>query len=106
MDSGLLKVNVLLIIVSGLWTLLMGILLYCFREMAAKYIRFLLPIPPIGVAAYIFVFSLFRDANGELPGNVWLALRELATATAVAALVFFIFVGASLLVVHLLKGQL
>ena len=40
--------------------MLAGIILYLFRGSITTNIRYLLQVPPLGVAAYIFAFNLFR----------------------------------------------
>lgn len=40
--------------------LLTGLPLYPFRATVGRHMRFLLPIPPLGVAAYVFVFNVFK----------------------------------------------
>ncbi len=71
--------------------MLAGIALYFFRGSIATNIRYLLQIPPLGVAAYIFSFNLFRYYNGNLPDNVAIAAREIVISTLVSASVFFVF---------------
>ena len=61
MDKELLKINLLALAGSGLLMLLTGVLLYAFRDRVSPYMRYFLPVPPLGVAAYIVVFNLFKD---------------------------------------------
>ena len=53
--------------------------------------RFLLPIPPLGVAAYVFVFNLFGHYGGQMPEKKWDLVREIVYGTGIAALVFGVF---------------
>ena len=71
--------------------MLAGIALYFFRGSIASNIRYLLQIPPLGVAAYIFAFNLFRYYNGTLPENVAITTRDVLVATVISAGVFFLF---------------
>ena len=91
MESEVIKTNLLAIAVSGFLTMLAGITLYFFRGSIATNIRFLLQIPPLGVAAYIFAFNLFRYYNGTLPDSFALTAREIVISTLVSGGVFFIF---------------
>ena len=91
MESEVIKSNLLAIAVSGFLTMLAGIALYLFRGSIATNIRFLLQIPPLGVAAYIFAFNLFRYYNGTLPDSFALTAREIVISTLVSGGVFFIF---------------
>ena len=91
MESEVVKTNLLAIAVSGLLTMLAGLILYFFRSAISTNIRYLLQIPPLGVAAYIFAFNLFRYYNGSLPDRFSITAREIAVSTLISASVFFIF---------------
>jgi hypothetical protein len=91
MESEVIKTNLLAIAVSGFLTMLAGIILYYFRDSIAGNIRYLLQVPPLGVAAYIFAFNLFRYYNGSLPENFSTIAREIVSSTLVSAGIFFIF---------------
>jgi hypothetical protein len=98
METEILKINILSIAVSGLLILVSGILLFCFRAHIAGSIRFFLPIPPIGVAAYIFIFNMFKHFDGAAPGRATM-LFELMTATVIASLSFLLLAGISMLLI-------
>ncbi len=91
MESEVIKTNLLAIAVSGFLTMLAGIILYLFRGSISVNIRYLLQVPPLGVAAYIFAFNLFRYYNGNLPDNIGLIAKEIITSTLISAGIFFIF---------------
>lgn len=91
MDQNTLKINLLAIASFGILVTLVGILLYIFRNSASENIRFLLPIPPLSIAAYVFIINVFRQYNGKLPTNPWAIARELLTGTLTAAVVFGVF---------------
>ena len=91
MENEIIKTNLLAIAVSGLLTMLAGIILYIFRASIAGNIRYLLHIPPLGVAAYIFAFNLFRFYNGSLPDKFAITAREIVYSTLISAGIFFIF---------------
>ena len=91
MNPELLKTNILSIAVAGLLILLTGIVLYLFREQIAGNVRFFMPIPPLAVAAYIFVFNMYNHYDGRLPEGEWVAAKEILYSTAIAALSFGVF---------------
>jgi hypothetical protein len=91
MESEVVKTNLLAIAVSGLLTMLAGTVLYYFRSSISDNMRYLLQIPPLGVAAYIFTFNLYRYYNGSLPERFVDTARELVYSTLISAGVFFIF---------------
>ena len=66
----LLKVNLLVLTVSEFVMLLTGLGLFVFRDEVSTNLRFFLPIPPIGVAAYIFVFNMLNYYDGKLRAGV------------------------------------
>lgn len=93
MEDEFLKINIFSITVSGLLMLISGIILfYCRTRLATGGIRYFLPIPPIGVAAYIFVFNMFKHYGGSLPKRPVSLMSEIAISTAVSGLIFFAFV--------------
>lgn len=83
-----IKINLLAILGFGLFVTLIGLLLYFFRDTLAQVVRFLLPIPPLSVAAYVFIVNVFRQYEGKMPATPLAVARELLTGTLVAALVF------------------
>ena len=70
----------------------------------SKNIRFFLPIPPLGVAAYVFVFNMFSYYQGHLPSNVWDTIGELFFSALVSGVVFITFIAANVFITNLLKG--
>ena len=102
MENEILKINILSIAVSGLLMLVIGIALYCFKGHIGGSMRFFLPIPPIGVAAYIYAFNMFKHYNCRVPAGsalVW----ELMAATLVSLFFFLVFSVVLIGVINLLK---
>ena len=91
MNPELLKTNTLSIAAAGLLTVLTGIVLYLLRDELSDNVRFFLPIPPVAVAAYIFVFNMYNHYDGQLPSGRWTAAREVILSTAITAIAFGIF---------------
>ena len=106
MEIELLKINILSIAGIGLLMLLTGLLLYLFKANIVQHLRFFLPIPPLGVAAYVFVFNFFKNSDGDVPDNIWATMREVLLGTAIAALVFCVFSLFLIISINYLKRYL
>ena len=102
-DKEILKINLLAIAGSGLLMLLTGLLLYVFRERVSPHLRYFLPIPPLGVAAYVFVFNLFKDYQGNLPPKQWEVMSEVVTSTIISALIVGVFTTCLVVGIEYLK---
>ena len=103
MEYDVIKTNLLAIAAAGFLILLTGIFLYFIRDQILEKTRFFMPIPPLGVAAYIFAFNMFRYYNGKMPPTISMALREIALSTAVAAFVFSVFVALLVLIIGVIN---
>jgi hypothetical protein len=91
MDDKILKVNVLSITLAGALIGLGGIVLYFTRSLISSRVRYFLPMPPIGVAAYVFVFNMFKFYNASLPSFSDI-LIDVLLSTLIAAVTFFLLV--------------
>lgn len=89
MKDEILLLNILAILFSGLSLVAAAVGMLLFKDVIRPYFRYLLPIPPISVAVYVFVFNLFKDGGGrgELPLSQ--ILLEVGKATLMASLSFF-----------------
>lgn len=104
MENEILKINILSITISGLLMLVSGAVLYYFKDLLiGGNIRFFLPIPPIGVAAYLFVFNMFKHYHCVLPEKSGSVFVEMLIATAASTGVFFIFTATLILLVRFLS---
>ena len=103
MEEDLLKLNMLTIAASGFLMLISGLLLYVFRDAVSNNLRFFLPIPPIGVAAYIYVFNMFRHYEGHLPDNLMASIREVVISSLFVLGVFAVFVVLNISITYFLK---
>ena len=103
MNPEVLKTNMLSIAVAGLLILLTGITLYLFRDEIYDNVRFFMPIPPLAVAAYIFVFNMYSHYDGNLPEGTWAAAKELLYSTAIATIAFGFFALLIMVIVNLVK---
>lgn len=103
MNPEVLKANMLSIAAAGLLILLTGTALYVFRDQVSENVRFFMPIPPLAVAAYIFVFNMYSYYEGELPKGNWTAAKEIVYSTAVAAISFGVFALMIMLVIGAIR---
>jgi hypothetical protein len=102
MENEILKINIISIAASGLLMLIFGIILYCLRSsFNSDAIRFFLPIPPIGVAAYVYVFNMFKCYDCNLPEKSVTLFYEILIATIVSGIVFLVFVGSLIVIIKL-----
>ena len=99
MENEVIKTNLLAIAVSGFIIMAAGLTLYFLRSFIADNMRYLLQIPPLGVAAYIFTFNLFRYYNGSLPEGFANTAREIIFSTLISASIFFIFTVTFVLII-------
>lgn len=88
MNQTLLKINLFAIIGFGLLVFFFGLGLFFFRNQIAPNLRYFLPLPPLGVAAYVFVFNLYGYFEGQMPANKMDLLKELLMGTGVMTLIF------------------
>lgn len=103
MNLDVLKTNMLSIAVAGFLIMVTGIVLYLFREQISQNVRFFMPIPPLAVAAYIFVFNMYTYYDGRLPNENWVAAKEILYSTAIAAISFGVFALLIMVIVDLMK---
>ena len=103
MEQELLKTNLLSIAVAGLLMALTGFILYIFRDQLSGSIRFLMPIPPLGVASYIFVFNMYQYFGGRLPGSSVDTVKEILISTAVSALFFGVFTFLLVVIINIFR---
>lgn len=89
MDS--ILTNILSIAGAGLLILLTGLSFLLFRDFVTRNIRFFLPIPPIGVAAYIFVFNMFQYYEGDITSDIPATIKEIILSMGVIAVTFGAF---------------
>jgi len=87
MSEELLKTNLLTMLIAGGLLAFIGLGLYLGRDFVAPYMRYILPIPPLAVAAYVFAFNYFKDVNQSTKFET--IIREVSNATLVANATFF-----------------
>ena len=98
------KINLLCITVAGFLMGITGIVLYSLKNIVAVNVRFFLPIPPLAVAAYVFVFNMFKQYSGTLPSS---ACRTMHRVSLVSSRSFgCLFLSISLSVCRVRIGSL
>lgn len=103
MEEQVLKTNLLAIAVTGLLLLLTGIILYIFRNQVASNSRYVMSLPPLGVAAYVFVFNMYRHYDGGVTLRSWDIVREIVYSTVFAALAFGIFTVLMIAIIEVIR---
>ena len=103
MEQDVLRTNFLAIAGAGVLIMLTGSGLYIFRDYIGANSRYFLPIPPLGVASYIFIFNMFRHYEGHLPESIWTTVKEILLSTAIAALAFGLFTSILIIIITLVK---
>jgi amino acid permease len=103
MNLAILKTTILSIILMGVVILLAGIALLCWKNQIAPYMRYLLPIPPIGVASYVFVYNMFSHYGGTRPSPFGDIVKEVVWASAISSMAFLAFTLILVFLVSFLK---
>jgi hypothetical protein len=101
MSDELLKINLLTISLIGGLLALVGLALFFAHASVASYIRYLLPLPPVAVAAYVFTFNYFKDV--VQPPTIWDIIKEVFSATLVAMSGFFCLSLISILLISFIR---
>ncbi len=78
-------------------------ILLVFFERIQPMTLYLLPLPPIGVAAYVFAFSLLKKYGESSPPTLHQLVLETCLATLVSGGAFLLFVSAILALVSLFR---
>ena len=80
------RTNLVIIASMGLAMFLIGLFLYVNASRVAPYMRYLLPIPPIAVAAYIYVLNVV----GAQDGRALDISKDLPIETVIGTVSFFV----------------
>jgi len=91
MNLTILKTTILSIVFMGVVIVLAGIASLYWKDQIAPHMRYLLPIPPIGVASYVFVYNMYSKYGGTRPGPLADSIKEIVWASGISSLSFFIF---------------
>lgn len=79
----------------------MGIVLFFFKDQMV--LRYFLPIPPIAVASYVFVFNVIKD-YGQLPQTNISLISEIIKSTLIAGAIFGTLTSLIMLTIKIIKA--
>ena len=100
------KLNMLAIAFAGAMMCLFGAVLFFYFGKLQGLMVYLLPIPPIVVAAYVFVFNLVRTYAEAFPPKPLQMFTDVALATLVSSSVFLLVAGAILVMTSIASNYL
>jgi hypothetical protein len=112
MDRETLKINLLSIAGSGVTMLLSSIVIVLLYKMTSddfirkNIIRYFLPMPPIGVAAYIIVFNMLRQYHESPPITKHAIFHDIVINTVVSSIALFLFITTIVLFVEIARKYL
>lgn len=84
----MLKLNILLIAAAGGVMVIMAMLMLIFSDRVEGGMRYLLPIPPLTVAVYVYLVNYVKDQSTE-DFQFWALAQDAAFASVFSAGVFF-----------------
>ena len=92
MQENSVLTNILAIAGAGLLIFLTGIGFLVFRDFITRNLRYFLPLPPIGVAAYIYVYNMYQHYNGNITSDLSGTIKEVLLSVGVVSGSFAAFV--------------
>ena len=97
-----IKPKILLIIAMGVAIFAMGMALFAFTKTVGPYMRYLLPLPPISVAAYMYVLNKLAIAPSDptVKGERRALIQDVLTELLVGVIVFFVLCMLMIAVLH------
>lgn len=84
-------INILSIAGAGLIILITGIVFLIFRDYIQNHIQYFLPVPPIAVAAYIFVYNMYQQKTVLISGKLSVLLKEVLMSVGIVSISFAVF---------------
>ncbi len=100
----MIKLNIILIGSAGFIMFLIAAVMLNFAEQLSGSMRYWLTVPPLGVAAYVYVVNLLKvhasDGQGIVPSAL---MGDVLMATAIAATIFLLFAALMLGISSLIK---
>ena len=91
MEEDSIIINILSIAGAGLILLITGIVFLFFKDLIDKHIQYFLPVPPIAVAAYIFVYNLYQQRAVQLSEKLFEILKEVLMSVGIVSVSFAVF---------------
>ena len=103
-----IKPKILLITAAGAAMFIVGMALFAFIEHVEPYLRFLLLLPPLSVAAYIYILSKLAITRSDptVPGKRQALVMDVLTETAVGTVVFVVLSLLIIAVLHTVPGSI
>lgn len=91
----LTKLNMIIITLTGVMMALLGLVLLfgAGRSFLEQNMRFFLPIPPLGVAAYVYVFNFCKKCLDVPDLTAGMMMRDAAVSSVYAAGIFFVLIA-------------
>ena len=102
------KPKILLITAAGAAMFIVGMALFAFTEHVEPYLRFFLPLPPLSVAAYIYILNkpTITRSDPTVPGKRQALVMDVLTETVVGTLVFVVLSLLIIAVLHTVPGSI
>ncbi len=94
---------IILIAGAGLIIFLTGLGFLFLRDFVSRNIRYFLPLPPVSVAAYIYVYNLYQHNDGVLPEKISEVSKELIVSVGITSFSFAAFAGLLILFVSAVR---
>ena len=103
-----IRPKILLITAMGAAMFIVGMALFAFTEQVEPYMRFLLPLPPLSVAAYIYMLNKLAITRSDptVPGKRQALVMDVLTETVVGTLVFVVLSLLIIAVLHTVPGSI
>lgn len=103
-----IRPKILLITAMGAAMFIVGMALFAFTEQVEPYMRFLLPLPPLSVAAYIYMLNKLAITRSDptVPGKRQALVMDVLTETVVGTVVFVVLSLLIIAVLHTVPGSI
>ena len=97
------RLNILTMAASGIAIAVVGLLIYFFRKSLYDFMPFILALPPIGVAAYVYLFRLLSQKTAAKDSGYSLSFPDIMLGGLLTGLAFIFFCLLIMALVSLLK---
>ena len=97
------RLNILIMAASGIAIAVAGLIIYFFRKSIPDFMPFILALPPIGVAAYVYLFRLLSQKITSNSNGYSLSFSDILFGGMLTGLAFIFFCLIIITIVSLLK---
>ena len=97
------RLNILTMAASGIAIAVAGLIIYFFRKSLPSFMPFILALPPIGVAAYVYLFRLLSQKTASNDNGYGLSFPDILLGGLLTGLAFIFFCLLIMAFVSLLK---